>query len=288
MHKKQITVFSVINGLLLVLIAFITLLPFYYVVIVSFSDLNSYLDSASLIPKTFQVDAYLFVLKETLFFTGLKNTLIITTVGTLYNMVITTMLAYVLSKRFAGRNILMNLVIFTMFFSGGMIPFYLTVSRTLSLSNSLWAIILPYGINTFYMIIIKNYFISLPKELEESAKIDGANDFVIFAKIILPVSTPVIATFFLFYTVDRWNEWFNAMLFMRDSEMFTLQLVLRDIIVTLTNTQTQQLSDLASRPVFNAAVKSATIVIATVPIMCLYPFLQKHFASGLMVGAIKS
>ncbi len=285
---KRPDLFTVFNYLLLTLIAIGTIFPFYYVVIVSFSNFNDYLDSALLYPKTLQWDAYIFVFTKTLFMTGLKNTLIITIGGVAYNMLLTTALAYGLSKSFPGRNFALNLVIVTMFFGGGLIPFYLIVANTLHLSNTLWALILPVGINTFYLIVMKNFFNTLPAGLEESAKIDGANDLQILFRIAIPVSMPVIATFSLFYAVDRWNEWFNAMLFMRDSSLFTLQLVLRDIVVTLENTTTQELGDLAHRQVFNGAVKSATIVIATVPIMFVYPFLQKHFAKGMLLGAIKS
>ena len=280
--------FPIVNAVLLGLLAIIMIFPFYYVVVLSFSNLSDYLDSALLYPKSIHFDAYAFVFSKPLIRIGISNTLIITIAGVAYNLFLTIPMSYALSKRFPGRDFVMNLVIVTMFFGGGLIPFYLIVSNVLHLQNSLAAVLLPYGINSFYMIIMKNYFATLPKELEESARIDGAGEFRILLSVILPLSLPILATFGLFYAVDRWNEWFNAMLFMRDERLYTLQLVLRDIIVTMTNMQTQQLGDLAHRQVFNGAVKAATIVIATVPIMVVYPFLQKYFAQGMLIGAIKS
>lgn len=286
---RRIRLFPILNFLFLSLLALITVFPFYYVVVLSFSNLQDYLsNSIILFPRSFNLDAYIYVFSRSLLRKGLSNTLIITFVGVLYNMFLTVPMSYAMSKRFPGRNFALNFVIVTMFFGGGLIPFYLTVANTLGLSNSLFAVILPYGINSFSMIIMKNYFSILPKELEESAKIDGAKDFTILLRIILPLSMPILATFTLFYSVDRWNEWFNAMLFMRDESLYTLQLVLRDIVITMTDTQSQQLHDVARRQVFNGAVKAATIVIATVPIMLVYPFVQKYFAQGMLVGAIKS
>ena len=285
---RQRSMFSIVNAILLGVLAIIMVFPFYYVVVLSFSNLNDYLDSALLYPKSISFDAYTFVFSKPLIRIGISNTLIITIIGVAYNLFLTIPMSYALSKRFPGRDFVMNLVVVTMFFGGGLIPFYLIVSNVLHLQNSLAAVLLPYGVNSFYMIIMKNYFATLPKELEESARIDGAGEFTILRSIILPIALPILATFGLFYSVDRWNEWFNAMLFMRDERLYTLQLVLRDIIVTMTNMQTQQLGDLAHRQVFNGAVKAATIVIATVPIMIVYPFLQKYFAQGMLIGAIKS
>lgn len=286
---KRFKLFPIVNFVFLTLLAVVTVFPFYYVLVLSFSNLQDYLsNSIILFPKSFNFDAYVYVFSRSLLRKGLVNTLLITFFGVLYNMFLTVPMAYALSKRFPGRNLVLNFVIVTMFFGGGLIPFYLTVSNTLKLSNSLLAVILPYGINSFFMIIMKNYFATLPKELEESARMDGAREMTILWRIILPLSLPILATFTLFYAVDRWNEWFNAMLFMRDESLYTLQLVLRDIVITMTDTQSQQLHDVARRQVFNGAVKAATIVIATVPIMLVYPFVQKYFAQGMLVGAIKS
>lgn len=286
---KRIRVFPAVNFLFLSALAVLTVFPFYYVVVLSFSNLKDYLnDAVTLFPRSFNLDAYAYVFSRPLLRRGMSNTLIITFAGVLYNMLLTVPMSYALSKRFPGRNFALNFVIVTMFFGGGLIPFYLTVSNTLRLNNSLFAVILPYGINSFWMIIMKNYFSTLPRELEESAKIDGAKELTILVRIILPLSMPILTTFTLFYAVDRWNEWFNAMLFMRDETLYTLQLVLRDIVVTMTDTQSQQLHDVARRQVFNGAVKAATIVIATVPIMLVYPFVQKYFTQGMLVGAIKS
>ncbi|RXZ80923.1 carbohydrate ABC transporter permease [Paenibacillaceae bacterium] len=288
-RKRQDTGFQLANGLFLGFLAVITLFPFYYVVIVSFTDFKDYMDNPlMLFPKSFNLDAYKFVFLKTNFLIGLKNSVIVTTVGVFYNMLLTVTLAYGLSKKFAGRNLCLNLILLTMFFSGGVIPFYIMVANYFQLVNSIWALILPVGINTFNLLVIKGYFESLPAELEESAKMDGANELLILFRIILPVSTPVIATFSLFYAVDRWNEWFNAMLFLQDRDLYTLQLVLREVVVNLSSMQQQQLEQLSNRTIFNMAVKCATVVITTLPIMLVYPFLQKYFTKGLLVGAIKA
>jgi putative aldouronate transport system permease protein len=287
--RRRISLFNILNFSLLGIIAFCCLFPFYNVMVVSFTGFSEYMDNPLLLfPKTVHFDAYVYVFQKTNLLIGLKNSIFIALIGVCYNMFLSVTLGYGLSRRyFAGRNVCLSLIVITMFFSGGLIPFYIIVANVFHLNNSIWAIILPSGINTFYLLIIKNYFSQIPPELEESAKIDGAHDFQILYRIILPISKPVLATFALFYAVDRWNEWFNAMLFLQDRSLFTLQLVLREIVVNLSSMQQQAMGS-SARPIFNMAVKCAALVITTAPIMVVYPFLQKYFAEGMLLGAVKS
>lgn len=229
------------------------------------------------------------IIGDVFFFKSVMTTLFVTIVGTALNMVISVMTAYVLSrKRLLGRKQLILLITFTMLFSGGLIPTYLVVSN-LGLTNSIWSMIFPGMISTYYVIIMKNYFSGLPQSLEDAAKIDGANDLKVLYKIYLPISKPFMATFALFYAVERWNEWWNAYLYISDKNIKPLQIYLRDILVNFSNqlsTQAQSMVNSQGK-VYVQSVQMATIVITMLPIMCLYPFLQKYFVKGVMIGAIK-
>ena len=198
--------------------------------------------------------------------------------------------AYALSKRrMPGRNIFLTLILVTMFFNGGIVPNFLLI-KDLGIYDTIWSMILPTMINAWYLIIMKNYFTGLPEALEESARIDGANDIKILFQIILPISMPIIATFTLFYGVDRWNEWWNAMMYINDTRKYPLQLLLRNLIVknfssaSMATAYAQDSADFVAKE----NIKMATAVVAIVPITLVYPFLQKYFAKGVMVGAIKS
>ena len=201
--------------------------------------------------------------------------------------------AYGLSRKpFPGKKAIMILIIFTMYFSGGIIPLYLLV-KSLGLMDHLLSVVLVYGVNTFYMLIIKNYFESIPESIEESAKIDGANEFYILFKIMIPLSMPIIATFLLFFLVDRWNEWYSALLFIRSSSKWPLQLVLREVINNtgseISNAlKANRASDTLLNKVFSQGIKMAAIVITMAPIMLVYPFVQKYFIKGILIGSVKS
>lgn len=220
---------------------------------------------------------------------GLCNSILVTCVGVMINMFFSCTLAYPLSRPYlGGRNALINMVIITMLFSGGMVPTYIVVADVLNLKDSYWALWLPGAINAFNMIIIKNYFQGLPAELEESARIDGANDLQIFAKIILPLSKPVLASVALFYAVSHWNSYFNAMMYISDSSKEVIQIVLRRIVFmtsAVTNDSGFEWGAFGAPP--SQAVRMATTVVATVPILIVYPFVQKYFTQGVMVGAVK-
>lgn len=267
----------------------IILYPFYNSVLISIVSQKEYLMSDFLlIPKQITWDAYEFVFTSNSLFDGFKVTGAVVVLGTAYCMLLTTALAYGLTKPFPGHKLVMQLIIFTMYFSGGLIPSYVLISK-LGMLDKIWVLIIPAGISTFYLIVIKNFFLNFPMELEEAAKIDGANDIVIFFKLILPLSLPVLATFGLFYAVDHWNNWFSGMMYIKTADKRPLQLVLKSILATidsLRNPAAAQ-SGLKAR-VFGDGVKMASVIITMLPVMVIYPFLQKYFMKGIMLGAVKS
>jgi putative aldouronate transport system permease protein len=293
-HTKKrtgLSVFDISVYIFLGLLSLITFFPFYNVLIISFAKFEVISQhNLYLLPLSFDLLAYKVILTDAKFWSSSFNTVFITVVGVLFSMSISVAGAYALSKRgMPGRNAMLTLILFTMFFNGGLIPFYLIV-KALGLVNSIFVMIIPAGLNTFYLIIMKNYFGTLPESLEESAKLDGANDLYILLRIILPISAPFIATFALFYAVERWNEWWYALIFISDSSKTPLQIYLRETLITnnmLLNTLAQQAADKNSSKVYTPALQMATIVISSVPILMVYPFLQKHFAKGILVGSIK-
>ncbi|AZV48662.1 ABC transporter permease [Bacillus halotolerans] len=288
MHNtKAGRVFDVCNILFLGGVGAITILPFLYIIAGSFAtEAELAQRSFFIFPKTFTLDAYRYVFSTPTFIRSMGVSIFITVVGTAVQLFFTFTMAYPLAKRHVkGRNLLLNLVIFSMLFSGGMIPTYLVV-KSLGLLDSYWALILPMAINPFNLIIIKNFFQQLPQELEESAKIDGCSEIGVFWRIALPLSKPVIATFALFYAVGIWNDFFHALLYINDSAKWPLQMVLRQVTIlsdlTATNGDTMQNTIPPEQ-----GIKLAVIVIATIPILAVYPFLQKHFAKGMLIGSVK-
>ncbi|MFD0870261.1 carbohydrate ABC transporter permease [Paenibacillus residui] len=275
----------------LMLLALITILPFYNVLITSFADPAAVVKQQFyLIPTSFNLSSYEILLKGSYIGRALTNSLIVTLVGVTVNMLVTTCGAYALSKKgMPGRNVMMSGVIFAMLFSGGLIPFYLTI-KNLKLINSYGAMILPVAVSTFFLIVMINQFRSIPSELEESAKMDGANDIFILFRIVIPISKPTIAAITLFYAVARWNEWYYAMLFMTDTKMYPMQLFLRNMLMDVTKmarddmgaSMVAQLSE-----TYPDGLKMASVIITMAPIMLVYPFLQKYFAAGVTLGAVK-
>jgi putative aldouronate transport system permease protein len=265
--------------------------PFYQTIVLSLSTiLDANAGGVMLWPRSIDFSSYEYILQQGKVVKGLYISIIVTVLGTLVNMVVTTAGAYALSKKsMPGRNFIFLAIIFTMFFSGGLIPYYLTI-QALHLQNNLLVMILPAAVNAFNLILMKNFFGNVNPSLEESAKIDGANDLVILIRIIIPVSLPIMATMALFYSVDRWNEWWLPMLFINDTSMHPLQLVLRDAIANvnmlLNNALGAQMAEKA-KTVYNDSIKSAMIVISAVPILMVYPFVQKYFNAGIMIGSVK-
>lgn len=270
--------------------ALVTVLPFIYVIAGSFATERELTERAFfLFPQEISYNAYQYIFKNGEAFNGLKNSVIVTGVGTAINMFFSCTLAYPLSRKyFKGRNFFTNMVIVTMLFSGGMVPSYILIAQILNLRDTYWALWLPGAINAFNMIIIKNYFQGIPQELEEAARMDGCNDLQIFVRIILPVSKPVLASISLFYAVSHWNSYFNAMMYISDKDKEVIQIVLRRIIFLTTSITTDSNFDwgaFGSPP--EKAVKMATTVVATIPILVIYPFVQKYFTKGVMVGSVK-
>lgn len=291
--KKSVSryVFEVINLLFMLFMIVVTLYPLLYVLFASFSDSDALtrLGGGFLWkPLGFNLDAYKSTFKNPAIFTGYMNTIFIVIVGTIVSLVLTAIGAYFLSR----RNVLLRkpitvLIMFTMFFSGGLIPFYITV-RDAHLINSLWSLILPTAISTYNMIIMRTAFDAIPESLEESARIDGAGHMVVLFKIILPLSKATMAVIALYYGVGIWNAWFNASLFLQESnDKWPLQLVLRQILILNdTNSMTQGTS-VGETEKIGESIKYAVIIVATAPILVVYPFIQKYFVKGVMIGAVK-
>lgn len=285
-------VFEVFNIIIMIFLNIIMLYPFLYVLAASFSSNASVLAGrVSIVPDGFNLRAYKAVFNYSLVWTSYRNTIFYTTLGTAINMLLTILAAYPLSRKdFYGRGIFTFFIAVTMFFSGGLIPTFLIV-RGLGLYNTFWALLLPGAISTTNMIIMRTFFQNIPDALEEAAIIDGASDFQILTKIILPLSTPSIATIGMFYAVGHWNSWFSAMIYLRDRSKYPLQLVLRQIV--LQNQVNELLSQQhgttieETQSLISETVKYATIIVAVVPILCVYPFIQKYFVKGVMIGSIK-
>ncbi len=288
---SKITVFDVVLLVILGLLALITLYPFYQVLIISVSNTVSYAQHPLyLLPYEFDTLGYRTIFHDKAFFTSLGVTLFVTIVGTALNMLLSVAGAYALSRKtLIGRNVILSLIVFTMLFNGGVIPTYLVV-KDLGLVNNIWVMVLPSAISTYYLIIMKNYFVSLPSSLLEAAKLDGANEVTILWRIIIPISMPFIATFFLFYAVERWNEWYQAYLYINKTQIQPLQIYLRNVLINMSNNLSsiaKQMMQSHTQRVSTQAIQMATIVVTTVPILCVYPFVQKHFVKGIMVGGIK-
>jgi putative aldouronate transport system permease protein len=269
--------------------AIVALYPLVYVLFASFSAPSQFIRHTGLLlrPVGFTLAAYRLVLTNPMIASGYMNTVFIVVVGSAINITLTAMLAYALSrKRLLWGPVLMGIVMFTMFFDGGIIPRFLLV-KDLKLLDSLFSVILPYAVNTMNVIILRTFFMSIPESLEESARIDGAGDIMILFRIILPLSGAAIAVIILYYAVGHWNSWFSASLFIRNRSLFPLQLILREILITNSNesmTVDSKVSEIAELEII---LRYAAIVVSTVPILVLYPFLQKYFIKGVMIGAVK-
>jgi len=282
--------FSVINIVLLVLLMLITAYPLVYVVFASLSDPSLIVAyrGALLKPLGLTMDAYTRVLQNPMIAIGYRNTLFYVVAGTALNMSLTCLGAYALSRRnVMFKRPIMLLIIFTLFFNGGLIPTFLLVGQTLHMADSVWALIMPTAVNTINLIILKTAFESVPVSLEEAARIDGANDFTILFRVVLPLSLPALSVVVLFYAVAHWNSYFQALIYIQSRDLYPLQLVLREILIT-SNVESMTTS-VSSADTFEIGqtIKYATIVVATVPILVIYPFLQRYFVKGALLGAIK-
>ena len=280
--------FRGINAMIMVCIATIMLYPFLYVVFASISDPNSLIRHRGILWKPYgvQLDAYSLVLNNPNIAMGYLNTVFYVVLGTVINRAMTILSAFVLARRnFLLRKPLTLMALITMYFSGGMIPLYLQVNR-LGLLNSVWALLLPTAMSTYNLIIMRTAFSNIPAELEESAFLDGANEWVILFRIVVPLSMATLAVMVLFYSVNIWNGWFNAMIYLQDRKLFPLQLILREILIA-NDTSSMTVGMTGDKVPLAESVKYATIVVATLPVLCIYPFLQKYFVKGVMIGALK-
>ncbi|THF83858.1 carbohydrate ABC transporter permease [Cohnella fermenti] len=283
------TIFDVANYIVLATIGIVAVLPFLYVLAGSFaSDTELTRRAFFIIPHSFSITAYKYIFSTDTILHSLFNSLYVTIVGTAVNLIFTVTMAYALSKRGTwGRNAIMNLIIFSMLFGGGLIPTYLVV-RDLRLLDSFWALMLPGAISAFNLIIVKNFFQELPPELEEAARIDGCADLSLLWRIVLPLSMPVLATFTLFYAVGHWNNFYSALLYINDPWKWPLQVLLRQIVLL-----SQMAAGSADSVDYNyvqqaqQSIKMAVIIVGTIPILLVYPFLQKHFAKGVLIGSVK-
>jgi putative aldouronate transport system permease protein len=290
--SKGEIIFDVINSAFMIIMILVCAYPLLYVILSSFSDPTELMSHRGIMvkPVGFTLKGYELVLKNKNISSGYFNTIIYVFAGTLVNLFFTSLSAYVLSRRnlYWGKA-LMFMVTFTMFFGGGLIPFYLLI-RDLNLIDNRLVMIIPGAISVWNLIVMRTSFMEIPASLEESAKIDGANDFVVLFKIVLPLSKSVMAVMALFYAVGHWNSWFNAMIFLRKRSLYPLQLILREILIqndVSTMRDIVRLEDMQNQDKYRALVQYCTIIVATVPILLIYPFLQKYFVKGVMIGSIK-
>jgi putative aldouronate transport system permease protein len=280
-------VFQAVNALVLTGVVVLTLYPFVNIVARSFSG-EHFIRAAqvNLWPRGFNLTTYKTVMSDSEFWINYRNTVVYTVVATVISMVLTTCYAYVLSKKhLRGRGLLVAIAVFTMFFNGGLIPNYVLVSG-LGLRNTIWAIVLPNAISVFNLLVMKAFFESLPTELEEAAAVDGLDTYRILLRIVLPLSKAVLATMVLFYAVFFWNSWFPAFLYMDHSNLFPVTVYLRNIIADATSSANEGMTSDTQLQI-GANIKSVTIVLTVLPIMFVYPFVQRYFVSGVMLGAVK-
>lgn len=286
--SKGEKIFDVFNFIIMILLCASTLYPFIYLVSMSLST-SSINVSISLIPKEITFDYYLRVFKNDLIISGYINTIIRTVSGTLLSLIATFAMAYPLSKKyFLYRNFWTAIIVFTMFFDGGLIPSYILI-KNLHLYDTMWSLILPGLVSAFNLIIVRNFMMGIPDSLEESAKIDGANEVQILVRIILPMCKPILATLALWILVGHWNAWFDCMIYIKSVKKQVVQLIMRSIVMQ----GSSQYADMSSSSADSKAVispeglKAATIMVTTIPILAVYPFVQKYFVKGVMIGAIK-
>jgi ABC-type sugar transport system, permease component len=282
-----------IDGIIYTVLAvfgLMTLFPLYYVVVMSLTPYSEVLRNGGfvLLPTALTLDAFETILSSRVVPRAFQVTVFVALAGTLLNLTVTTLLAYPLSKKFIpGRNAVLLALVFTMLFSGGLIPLYLVVRAT-GLTNTLWALIVPGLVSTFNLLIMKTYFENLPAEVEEAAKVDGCGDVQTLVRIVLPLSAPIMATLGLFYGVNHWNAYFPGIMYLRDKSLYPLQVVLRNMIQTPNISQELAVNNpLLVQTLPPETIKMAAVVVAIVPVMVIYPFLQRYFIRGMLLGSIK-
>ncbi|MCU6709580.1 carbohydrate ABC transporter permease [Paenibacillus sp. J5C_2022] len=286
--NNRITWFMAVNTIVLLLLVIVTLYPFLYMLAVSVSkDIYVMKGEVWLWPKGFNLEMYRMVLNDPRISTAYVNTILYTVVGTCVALAVTSLGGYAISKReMWGSKAFMMLIVFTMFFSGGMIPTFLVV-KGVGLMDSFWAMVLPGAVSTWNLIIMRTFFQAFPTELEESGRIDGLSEFGIFLRIVLPLSKAVLATIGLFYAVGIWNNFYQALLYLRDSDLYPLQVVLRNIVLAGQINNGDVTSVGGDQLIVEESLKFTTILVSTLPILLVYPFIQKYFVKGVMIGSVK-
>ncbi|MDG9674659.1 carbohydrate ABC transporter permease [Micromonospora sp. DH14] len=279
-------IFRVVNTIVLLGVVVVTLYPFLNIVARSLSE-EAYIiaGKVSVVPRGFDLTAYKLLMSDSLFWTNYRNTVVYTVVATLISIVLTTCYAYVLSKpQLKGRPFLVGVALLTMFFSGGLIPNYVLVT-SLGMKNTIWAVVVPNAISVFNLLVMKAFFESLPNELEEAAAVDGLNTYGILLRIVLPLSKAIIATMVLFYAVSFWNSWFTAFLYIDQQDLLPVTVYLRNLIAGATSAESAAAD--ADKVQAAATLQAVTIVLTTLPILAVYPFVQRYFVRGVMLGAVK-
>ena len=285
--------YKIANGVIMfimILLMLITIYPLYYTICASFSDARALLRNNDLLLKPlepFTLDGYKAVFSNPSIVKSFGNTVFYVVVGTAISMALTIAGAFVVSRSYLlPRNVMMKGMLFTMFFGGGLIPWFFVV-RDLGMYNTRWAIVIPAALSTYNLIIMRSFFLSIPSALEESALLDGANDFQVLTHIILPLSTPVLAVIGMYYAVGQWNGWYHSLIFHRTRELYPLQMILRELLILNEMTGSDSAADFVEEAFNRDLIKYCTIVVTTVPILIIYPFLQRYFVKGVMIGAIK-
>lgn len=285
-------IFGVCNNIFMFFMIIIMVYPIWYVIVASISDSNALMGYTGILltPKGFSTEAYKMMMKNPMVVKGYINTIYIVVVSVFLNIVFTSIGAYFLSrKNVFWQKYVMIIIVVTMYVNGGLIPTYLINTKVYGLNNTYWAIILPQLINTFNLIVMKTSFMAIPESLIESARIDGAGHWRVLYSIVLPLSKAILAVMVLYYAVTHWNSWFQASIYLTDRTKYPLQLVLREILISndTTSMQAGRVDANTDQQAIGETIKYAIIVVATLPILCVYPFLQKYFAKGTMVGAVK-
>lgn len=285
-ESRGYRVFKIVNTIIMLLVVFVTLYPFVYLVAQSFSsDKAVAAGRVTFFPVDFSTATYRYLLSDNKFFKYYANTILYSVLGTLISVAGTALLAYPLSKPELRLNkFFIPFVVFTMYFAGGLIPNYILVTQWLHLGDTVWSVVLPGAISTFNLLLMKSFFAGLPKALEEAAAIDGMSVYGIFVKIILPLSKPILATMTLFYMVGMWNEWFGPFLYLNQDSMKPVSLWVRQLVEGANSVDASSSAEASS---VQATLKSATMVLTSAPIICIYPFVQKYFVQGMTLGAVK-
>lgn len=286
--NKRIRLFDIVNVLLMGIVVCSMLFPFIHMAAVSISSSEYVLkNEITLWPKGIKFDAYTAVLRDKRILVGYKNTLIYVVLGTTLSLIFTTMGAYALSrKNLVFGKTFMLMIVFTMLFNGGTIPTYLVI-RSYGLLNTIWAMVLPGLVSSYYLIIMRTFFQGIPRELEESGRIDGLSNFGILLRIVLPLTKPVMMTISLFYAVAIWGNFFSALLYLRDPNLFPLQVAVRNIVLIGQVEENTVSSAIGNKALVLESLKYTVILVSTLPILLVYPFIQKHFVKGAMIGSVK-